>query len=78
VPGASLLLLWLAAVPLAFGLVSISELFPTVPPGVVDVRRLPRAVSTPGGSAEAAAERREGGLEGNGGVDSVLGATELR
>lgn len=30
------------------------------------------------GSTEAAVERRDCGLEGTGGVDSVLGATEVR
>lgn len=77
VPGASRLLRRAAAVVL--GLPST----PTGPgvrrpasDGVMDSRRLLRLEAC--GSTEAAAERREGGREGAGGVDSVFGTTLAR
>jgi hypothetical protein len=76
VPGASLLLRRPAAVVAAFGVVSSAGVFRVGGAGV-DVR--PRVcVMTAAGSADAANERREGGRDTGGGVDSALGATELR
>src|SRR5271156_7000483 len=76
VPGASLLLRRPAAVVAAFGVVSRAGVLRTVTAGV-DVR--PRAcVIATAGSADAANERREGGRDTRGGVDSAFGATEGR
>lgn len=72
-PGASRLLRRLAAVD--FGLSSTPGVLRPVTDGVMDARRLGLEGC---GSTDAAAERREGGREGRGGVDSVLGATEAR
>lgn len=70
-PGASRLLRRLAAVKVNLGVVSSVGVLRDVAAGVTEVLLLGRADGTVAGSTDAAADLRDGGLDG-GGLASVL------
>lgn len=74
-PGASRLLRLLAAVMVNLGVVSSAGVLRTGAAGVTDVLLLALAEGTALGSTEAAADRRDGGLD-TGGVVSIFAAPD--